>query len=217
MTARPSPPSRGGLSWKGALLLIVLGSLGVSAWIFHRIETWPERTAERVLKAFREVAQIQPRITVHDQVVFEQTKSALELAVVTRETQVEHEVEHDWFGSRKRIRLRGTYIVKAGFDLRERFAVEINGRHIRAELPPPRILSVDLKSTEVLLMENGLWNRINPHDLEIELQALPELARRKAGQSGLPNEALETFTRRMREQLAPAYELEFEEGRTPNL
>lgn len=217
MSDTHTPPPRSGISWKLVLLVIVLVVIGTGAWIFYRIETWPERTSQRVLKAFREVAQIQPKITIHDRVVFEQTKDALELAVVTRETQVEREMEHEWFGSRKRIRLRGTFNVKAGFDLREQFAVQIEGRHIRAQLPPPKILSIDAKETEVLLLENGLWNKINPKDLEVELQALPELARRKATQTGLPNEAAETFTKRMREKLAPAYEVEFVEESKPKL
>src|SRR4029453_8619332 len=217
MSDTHTPPPRGGISWKLVLLVISLVVIGTGAWIFYRIETWPERTSQRVLKAFREVAQIQPKITIHDRVVFEQTKDALELAVVTRETQVEREMEHEWFGSKKRIRLRGTFIVKAGFDLREQFAVQIDGRRIRAQLPPPKILSIDPKETEVLALENGLWNKINPKELEGELQALPELARSKAVQTGLPNEALETFVKRVREQLAPAYELEFPHDSEPKL
>jgi hypothetical protein len=197
------------LSWKATLLLIVLALLGTAAWLYHRVETWPERTTVRVLKAFREVAGLQPKITIHDRVVFEQTRDALELAVVTRETQVEREIEHTYLGSKKRIRLRGTYVVKAGFDLQERFAVQIAGRRIRAELPAPKILSTDPRDTEVLALENGLWNKISPADLESELRALPALARAKAEQTGLPAEALATFTKRLREQLTPAYEIDF--------
>src|SRR4030095_7029213 len=103
-----TPPPRGGISWKLVLLVISLVVIGTGAWIFYRIETWPERTSQRVLKAFREVAQIQPRITIHDRVVFEQTTDALELAVVTRETQVEREMEHEWFGRPKRSPRRRT-------------------------------------------------------------------------------------------------------------
>jgi len=203
------------LSWKAVVLIIVLALLGLGAWLYWRIETWPERTTTRVLKAFREVAGLRPKITIHDRVVFEQTKDALELAVVTRETQVEREMEHEFLGSTKRIRLRGTYVVKAGFDLREKFAVQIDGRHIRAELPAPKVLSIDPRDTEVLVLENGLWNKISPADLETELRALPDLARAKAEQTGLPAEAYDTFTKRLREQLTPAYEIEFASSRTP--
>jgi hypothetical protein len=204
------------LSWKLVFLIIFLALLGTGAWIYHRIDTWPQRTTREVLRAFREVAQIQPRVTVHDRVVFEQTKEALELAVVTRETQVEREVEHEWLGSRKRLRLRGTYIVKAGFDLRERCAVAIDGSRLSVELPPAKILSADPKDTEVLVLENGFWNKISPTDLEAELRALPDLAKKKAAQSGLAEEALETITKRLRDQFAPSYEIRFNsEGALP--
>lgn len=197
------------LSWKHVFLLAILAALALGGWIYYRMDTWPQRTTREVLRAFREVAGVAPRITVHDRVVFEQTKDALELAVVTRETAVEREMEHEWLGSRKRIRLRGTFVVKAGFDLHEHLSVRIEGRRIRVELPAPRILSVDTRDTEVLAFENGLWNRIEPADLEAELRALPALARKKAVQAGLPGEALETFQRRLREQFAPRYEVDF--------
>ncbi len=208
-----SSPSR--LSWKLIFLLIVLAVLGTGAWIYWRIETAPQRITRDVLRAFREVSGVAPRITVHDRVVFEQTKDALELAVVTRETAVEREMEHEWLGSKKRIRLRGTYVVKAGFDLHEHLAVRIDGRRIRIELPPPKILSVDPRDTEVLAFENGLWNKIEPADLEAELRALPALARKKAVQTGLPGEAVETFQKRLRDQFAPNYEVEFTEPAMP--
>jgi hypothetical protein len=207
-------PEHSRLSWKLVFLLIVLALLGVGAWIYYRMDTWPQRTTREVLRAFREVAGVAPQIAIHDRVVFEQTKDALELAVVTRETAVEREMEHAWLGSRKRIRLRGTYVVKAGFDLDEHLAVQIDGRRIRVELPPPKILSVDSRDTEVLAFENGFWNKIEPAELEAELRALPELARRKAVQSGLPGEALETFQKRLRDQFAPRYEIQFTETET---
>lgn len=208
-------PDHPRLSWKLVFLLIVLAALALGGWIYYRMDTWPQRTTREVLRAFREVAGVAPQITVHDRVVFEQTKDALELAVVTRETAVEREMEHEWLGSRKRIRLRGTYVVKAGFDLHEHLAVRIDGRRIRVELPPPKILSIDTRDTEVLAFENGLWNKIEPAELEAELRALPALARKKAVQTGLPGEAVETFQKRLRDQFAPTYEIEFDERAQP--
>ncbi len=190
------------------LVAIVAIIAGVSAWIFHRIETWPERTASQVSKAFAELGHLQPRITIKDRVFFEQTKAVLELAVVSRETQVEREMEHEWLGSKKRIRLRGTYQVRAGFDLNEPFTVHVDGRRIETQMPPPKILSVDAKDIEVTVFENGLWNKISPAELEGELRALPMLARQKAGEAGLQKEAFDAFTARVRDKFAPDYEVE---------
>jgi Protein of unknown function (DUF4230) len=204
----PIPPASRGLSWKLLILLVVIVAAAFGAWIFYRLETWPQRTTQEVLRAFREVAQIQPRITVHDRVFFEQTSPVLELAVVTRETTVEREMEHEWFGSKKRIKLRGSYNVRAGFDLTEPFSVRIDGAHISAQLPAPKILAIDPREVEVLVLENGLWNKIGPAELETELRALPAVARHKAFETGLTREALDIFTKRLRDQLGSSYELD---------
>ena len=202
------PPPRSRFSWKLVLVVIVAIIAGVTAWIFYRIETWPERTATRVSRAFAELGHLQPRITIKDRVFFEQTKSVLELAVVSRETQVEHEMEHEWLGSKKRMRLRGTYLVKAGFDLTQPFSVRVEGSRIETKLPPPRILSVDIKDIEVTVFENGLWNKISPAELENELRALPNLARQRAGEAGLQKEAFDAFMARVRDKFAPEYQVE---------
>jgi hypothetical protein len=194
-------------NWKLTLLAIVAIIAGLSAWIFYRIETWPERTATKISRAFAEIGHLQPKITIRDRVFFEQTKAVLELAVISRETQVEHDMEHEWLGSKKRIRLRGSYVVRAGFDLTQPFSVRVDGRKIETDLPPPKILSIDAKDTEVLVFENGLWNKIGAEELENELRALPVLARQKASQAGLQKEALEAFTVRIRDKFAPDYDV----------
>ena len=203
-----SAPPKSRLSWKLVLLIIVLAAIGTGAWIYYRLETWPQRTAREVSRAFADIAGIQPKVTVHDRVFFEQTSSVLELAVVTRETMVEREMEHDWLGSKKRIKLRATYSVRAGFDLTQPLSVRLDRHRISAELPPPKILAIDPRDVEVLAFENGLWNKITPTDIEGELRALPDLARRKAAESGLMKEALDTFTKRLHDQLGSDYDLD---------
>ena len=196
------------LNWKATIVLLAVVAALFIAFIFYRIETWPARTARDVSRAFAEVAHLQPRITVRDRVFFEQTTSVLELAVVSRETQVEREMEHEWLGSKKRIKLRGVYHVKAGFDLTQPFTVRVDDRTITTALPPPRILSVDQKDIEVLAFENGIWNRIRPEDVESAVRALPVVARQKAAESGIQKEALELFEKRLREKFAPQYEID---------
>jgi hypothetical protein len=213
----PDSTRRSLVSWKLVFLLIVLALIGTGAWMYYTLITWPQRTTQDVLRAFRDLAGVQPRISIRDHVVFEQTKDALELAVVTRDTQVEREMEHDWLGSKKRIRIRATYVVKAGFDLREPCSVEISNQRIRVDLPPPKILSADQRDTEVLVLENGLWNKIKPTDLETELRALPEIARRKAEQTLLPAEALDAFKKRLRDQLGATYDIQFVEPELPKM
>ncbi|MEP7249672.1 MAG: hypothetical protein ABI787_07840, partial [Spartobacteria bacterium] len=63
------------------------------------------------------------------------------------------------------------------------------------------ILSVQQDQVEVLTLENGLWNRISPGDIQAELAILPGLAREKA--AALPAAAEATFTRQLLEKFHP--------------
>lgn len=196
-----------------ALAILIVALLG--GYVFYRLESWPMRTARQLREAFGEVAQVQPKITVNNRVVFEQTASVLELAVVSRPTQVERETEHEWLGSKKHIKLRGTYQVRAGFDLTKPFSVKLEDNKMIVEIPPPRILSVDQVDAEVLALDNGYWNKIQPQDLETELRALPLLARQKATETGLQKEALEALTKRLKERFSPQYDVEVRVANQP--
>ena len=200
------------MGWPLAIALIIAILALLAAFVFYRIETWPARTAGRsaarleqlgreARDTFVRLAHLQPRVTINNRVYFEQTSTIAELSVLARRVEVEHEMLHTWAGSTKRIRLHGTFLVKAGFDLRKKFLVQIQPDEIRIELPHAEILSVEQQEVEVLALENGFWNRISPNDIEEELALLPQLAREKSG--GLPAEAEQAFTRELREKFHP--------------
>ena len=168
--------------------------------IFWRIESWPARAAqqstaelERLGKdlraAFIDIAHLQPRITINNRVYLEQTTAVSELIVLSRRIEVEHEFLHTWVGSSKRVKLHGTFIAKAGFDLERNLSIDIRANEIIVQLPHARILGIEQDQVDVLAFENGLWNRISGQDLQSELSILPQLAREKARESGLPAEA----------------------------
>ena len=208
---RPEQDSRR-LEWPLALVLVFLILALVAGFVFYRLETWPSRTFDqsaarleqlgsKARDAFLELAQLQPKITVNNRVYLEQTAKVAELAVLARRVEVEHELMHTWAGSTKKIKLHGTFLVKAGFDLRERFTVNIRPDEILIELPHAQILSIEQENVEVLTLENGFWNRISAQDVESQLSVLPNLAREKA--AGLPLEAEKTFTRQLLEKFRP--------------
>jgi hypothetical protein len=197
---------RMGCAAAGVLAFLILVAAGV--FLFLRIERWPGQTARAVRDAIAEIAKVQPKVTVNNRVYFEQTSPVLELALVSRPTQVERETQHDWLGSSKKIKLRGTYEVKAGFDLTKPFTVNVIDKQIVVEVPPPRILSIEQQDTEILTMENGLWNKVKAKDLEGELRTLPILARQRATETGLQKEALESFKKQIEERFAPEYTVE---------
>src|SRR5947207_7693999 len=179
--------------------------------IFLRLESWPARTARQstaelerlgrnVRAAFVDIAHLQPRITINDHVYMEQTTPVSELVVLSRRIEVEHELVHTWLGSSKRVKLHGTFIAKAGFDLQQTLSIDIRPDEIIVQLPHAQILGVEQEQMEVLAFENGLWNRISGQDLQAELSMLPQLASEKAAESGLHAEDERMLQQQLSEQ-----------------
>jgi hypothetical protein len=160
-----------------------------------------ERLGKDVRAAFIDVAHLQPRITINNRVYMEQTTPVSELVVLSRRIEVEHELLHTWVGSSKRVKLHGTFVAKAGFDLQQDVSIDIRPDEIIIQLPHARILGIEQQQVEVLAFENGLWNRISGQDLQSELSILPRLASEKAAESGLPAEAESTLQRQLEERV----------------
>src|ERR1700716_3161225 len=168
----PKSKSAGRIAWPIALTLVALIIAAVVVIIFLRLESWPARTArqgtaelERLGKdlrsAFIAVAHLQPRITINDHVYLEQTTPTSELSILSRRIEVEHEFQSTWAGSSKRVKLHGTFNVKAGFDLRQDFSIDLRPEEIVVQLPHAQILGVEQEQLDVLVFENGYWNGIS--------------------------------------------------------
>jgi len=196
------------------LLLTAFIIAALLAFVFWRMETWPLRTAKqgsaelerlgrKVRDAFVDLTQLQPRVTINDRVYLEETTAVAELALISRQTEVEHEFLHKWAGSTKRIKLHGSFNVKAGFDLKKNMSVDVRDAEIVVQLPRAIILGVEQQQVEVLEFQNGLWNKISPGELQNELAALPKLAREKALQSGLTTEAEAELQKQLQERIGP--------------
>jgi hypothetical protein len=202
----------GRISWPTASALMALIIAVVVVIIFVRLETWPARTARQstaeleklgkdLRAAFIDIAHLQPRITINNRVYMEQTTPVSELLVLSRRIEVEHEFLHTWIGSSKRVKLHATFTVKAGFDLRQNLSVDIRPGEIIIQLPHAQILGIEQNQVDVLAFENGLWNRISGEDVQSELSILPQLAREKAAESGLPAEAEHALQRQLDERI----------------
>ena len=206
------------VAWPIALTLVALIIATTIIVIFLRLESWPARTARQstaelerlgknVRAAFIDIAHLQPRITINDRVYMEQTTPVSELVVLSRRIEVEHEFLHTWMGSSKRVKLHGTFLAKAGFDLRKGLVVHIRPNEITVQLPPGQILGVEQQQVDVLAFENGLWNRISGQDVQSELSVLPELAWKKAAESGLSAKAEETLQQQLEQRIHTAQPL----------
>jgi len=199
-------------SWPIAFALIGLMVGSVVMLVFLRLETWPARTARQgtaelerlgkdVRSAFVDIAHLQPRITINNRVYMEQTVPVSELVVLSRQIEVEHDFLHTWLGSSKRVRLHGTFTVKAGFDLQQELVVDVRPDQIVIQLPHAQILDVAQDQVDVLAFENGFWNRISGDDVQNELAILPQLARQKATEAGLPAEAERALQQQLNERV----------------
>lgn len=195
----------------GVLLGLALVLAGLAAFVFYRLESFPGRVRD----AFAAVAGAQPRVTVNEQVVYEQTSPVLELAVTTREMLVERVTTDTWLGSTKQLRVRGTYRVKVGFDLTQPCSVTIDGtlaQSVHVQMPPPRVLSVELEKMEVLAANSGLWNHVKPEEYAQEVNALNTDARLKAIHDGMMAEAKKMFAAQLSERIGPGHPVEVVTG-----
>jgi hypothetical protein len=162
----------------------------------------------KVREAFIDLFHLQPKINISENVVLEQTATAPELVIASRDAEVARDAVQTWWGSTKTIRLHSVYRVKAGFDLAQKFDVRVRGSEITIKVPPAKILSVEPLSMTIEELRNGLWNKIQAQDIENEVNKMPELARAKS--SSLPEEAQKTFEQLLAEKLGDQHlHLEF--------
>jgi hypothetical protein len=185
----------------GAFFLDRLASLPARA--LHSASTQVEAEVEKLRGAFSDLFHLQPTIKVSEKVVLEQTVTAPELAILSRDVEVTRDAVQVWWGSAKTIRMRSLCRVRAGFDLAQRFEVQVQGPEIAVDVPRAKILSVEPVWTKIEELRDGLWNKIQACDIEKEVNTMPEIARSKS--SSLPEEAEKTFRRLLTEKMGDQY------------
>src|SRR6476469_5182225 len=94
-------PVRRKFSWPAAFTLTVLVVASLGTFVFLRRESWPARTMHQgatelerggrdVRDALVEMAQLQPRVTVNTRIYLERTTATAQLAILSRQIEVEH-------------------------------------------------------------------------------------------------------------------------------
>ena len=186
------------------VLLLVLG--GILTFYFGA-----ERSARNLAKsasaAFVQGMGLTPSVSINGLTVIEQAQPTLELATVEQTIFREYSWSHTYLGSTKTLLLRGEFVVKAGFDLREDFNLNIDEEkamthdpelRITATLPKAKILSLEMKTYKVERDENGFWNGITPQDRTNAVVALQNDARSAAESSGITQKAAQMLRERVR-------------------
>lgn len=181
----------------GVVLLLFVATALI---FFSKDETDARSVAKRVAAGFQQRLGFTPSVSVNGLTVIEQTLPILELASVQQTIFREYTWTHTFLGSTKTLVLRGEFAVKAGFDLKEEFLVNIDDvqvapntsakQRITMRLPDAKILSVEMKNYGVVKDENGYWNKITLEDRTNAVNALQQDARLAAEQAGIRQKAL---------------------------
>ncbi len=135
---------------------------------------------EGIAEVFVDLLHVRPEVREGTKVVWGQTSALLEIVVAEKKIEVGYDWEHVWLGSRKVIHLTQSYLVKAGFDLKKSFVVEIGQGpgEVTARLPPAEILAVSPVGVVSYHDEEGWWNKLTEQDREGAMQKLSDEARK---------------------------------------
>ncbi len=168
-----------------AFTAISLGIFGVWKMV-SRID--PGAMARQLSQAIGSALHATPTVYVQKRVVVEEKRAIAELALVSRQTAVDHRMQSEKFFSKAGLQMQGTFSVKAGFDLRSQaFALHFDPDKQRAtlEFPMPRILSLEMTDFTVVEDRSGWWNRVSEHDREMALRQMKADAKLEANRAGI--------------------------------
>lgn len=192
------------------ICLVLVTLAGIAFLALRSCVAVTDHTIASVRNAFSKVLNVQPKVTVEQRVVLTQTAPIAELAVVTKEELVAiHLTSHLEVLSvqvpltEKNLTAEATYRLKAGFDLREPFSVEIDpATHtIRATMPHAKILSVDPIGSLTYRGDDALLNRISDDERTTILNSLNDAAHQAAENSSLKEDAEKQILQRLKELL----------------
>jgi len=159
-----------------------------------------------VRDAFVSVLRVTPQVTVNQRVVLTQTAPIAELAVVTKEELVTIGLtEHFEVLSvqipltEKVLTAEAVYRIKAGFDLRDPFSVEIDPvtHQVHATMPHAVILSVEQMGNLTYHGDDAWLNRVTDAEREEIVNNLNAAAHADAEKSGLKEDAEKQVQQRL--------------------
>ncbi len=165
--------------------LVLLAAGFVLQQLLSTLVRAPGQGLEEVLAALRTVLPGEPQVVSSTRIVFHRTRETAELALVEGRTSVRHSWTNTWAGSEKSFTAEGDFMVKSGYVLDDRLALDVDdsARRVLVTLPPPSVLSVEQENL-ALMEENGWWNRLQPAEREAVLGELQKRARASAEADG---------------------------------
>jgi hypothetical protein len=191
---------------KIVLVIVLLITLSITAYVL--IVVIPTRLARRSYEGARQIGhdiskifQVTPEVTVKNTVVLEQQTPIMELATLSQTFQHRYEWTNTWLGSTKKIKMTGSFQAKAGFDLSNKFSLEINDDVVVVTLPGPKLLSLESMDDVTFEDENGFINWVNMDDRSKAVNAFTSDAKRYAQEAAFVASAQEEMEKKMTEIL----------------
>jgi len=192
-------------------ICLVLITLAGIAWLgLHSCMSSVDHTIDSVRDAFVSVLRVQPQVTINQRVILSQTAPIAELAVVTKEELItlDENAHTEVFSvqiplTEKKLTAEAEFRIKAGFDLREPFSVEIDpATHtIHASMPHAKILSVEQIGQLILKGDDAWLNRVTDAERAELITQLNTTARDASEKSDLKDQAEKQVTDRLNQLL----------------
>ncbi|RAW02831.1 DUF4230 domain-containing protein [Pseudochryseolinea flava] len=145
--------------------------------------------AKEIGKDIRDLFHFTPEVKVNNTVVLQQQTPILELATINQTFQHRHEWMNTWMKSTKKITITGTMEAKAGFDLNQKFSIDIRDDKAYVTLPRAKLLSIESKGDIVFKDENGIWNWVDAADRSKAINAFTNSARDYAANANFIQES----------------------------
>lgn len=182
---------------KIVLVLFTLGVIGVGLFYFLILRPAGgaiNKAGEKISQGIGVLFNTQPRITIDNTVVIEESISTLELAVLTQPIFQSYRYSDTQHFSTKILHLEGVYTAKAGFNLKKGpVALDFTSKrvegesvpHLKITLPEPEILSFETDDYKVLKDEDGWWNIVTEADRENAVREMKASAKQQALDEGI--------------------------------
>jgi uncharacterized protein DUF4230 len=190
------------------LVLVIVSCIVVSVTAYMLLVFIPSRIAQQTYDGAKQIGrdianvfQVTPEIKVNNTVVLQQQTPILELATVSQKFQHRYDWINTWLGSTKKINITGTFEAKAGFDLNQKFSIEIDANNAIVTLPKPKLLSLEPQNDVTFTDENGAWNWVDAEDRSKAMNAFTRDARRYGEQAKFVEQARREMETKLREIL----------------
>lgn len=191
---------------KLVLFIVLLVVASITAYVLFVII--PTRLAQQSYEGAKQIGRdiaaifrVTPEITVNNTVVLQQQTPILELATLSQKFHHRYDWTNTWLGSTKKINISGTFEAKAGFDLNQKFSIQINDNKAIITLPKPKLLSIESLGDVKFADEHGVWNWVDAADRSKAMNAFTKDARKYGVKAQFVHQAQQEMEKKLKEIL----------------